>query len=187
MKLFVYDISNSDTSLKIARDRLADHVFGSFFDDEVPPVVKNEHGKPGFAPPNDNIYFNISHSGDLVVMAIGEHPVGVDVERIGRAKDHLKLARRFYYEHENERVLNAENSEEEFYRIWTFREAFSKLIGDGLAIFGKKVIEIDYEGNRVSYEGEPYVFYEYDIKRGYRLTVCVPEAVSKIEIMEMDL
>ena len=179
MDLYVYDNSNSDMSLKSARDRLFDRVFGPFFDGSIPDIIKNEHGKPVFAPPGDNVHFNISHSGDFVVMAVGDHPVGVDVERVGRAKDHMKLAERFYYEHEVLRVKNSDYGEREFYRIWTFREAFSKLVGVGLNLFGRADIRIDYDKNRVTFEGRDYVFFEYDIAEGYFLTVCVPTGVNR--------
>ena len=185
MKLYVFDKSNSDIDLKTARNRLYDHVIKEFFGDARPEIEKNDHGKPLFLSPYENIHFNISHSGDLVVMAIGDAPVGVDVERIGRAKDYMKLAKRFFYDQEYERLLASENSEEEFYRIWTFREAFSKLVGVGLGLFSGQDIHIDYDANRVSYchlkrseesflSGiHDYTFHEYPYP-GYRITLCLP-------------
>ncbi len=167
--------------LKAARAYLYETVIKRTFGEISPATGKNEHGKPSFLPPFDDHYFNISHSGDFVVMAMGDSPVGVDVERTGRTKDFKKLLR-FFYDHEKNRVLKAPDGEDEFYKIWTFREAFSKLVGVGLVLYSHEEITIDYDKNKVSYNDKDYGFYEYDIKTGYRLSLCVPGDIGDFDI-----
>ncbi len=173
--------------LKPAREYLYETVIKRTFGDICPDTVKNEHGKPSFLPPHDDHHFNISHSGDYVVMAMADTEIGVDVERIGRAKDYKKLLR-FFYDHEKNRVLTSPDGENEFYKIWTFREAFSKLAGVGLALFSHEDINIDYDKNRVTFNDKDYVFYEYELKPGYRLTLCVPADIqySDIEVFDIE-
>lgn len=76
---------------------------------------------------------SLSHSGDLVVCAVGEEPLGVDAERIRSAP--LALARRCFTD--AERALLAAAAPEErdrcFWRIWTGKEALAKRGGQGLA------------------------------------------------------
>lgn len=65
-------------------------------------------GKPMLAAPGERLRFNLSHSGELALIAVATaQEVGVDVQRIG--------ARPFAY-----------------YRDWTQREAVAKCLGVGL-------------------------------------------------------
>jgi phosphopantetheinyl transferase len=44
---------------------------------------EGEHGKPRLEGPSKRLEFNLSHSGEIALVAVsGEHPVGVDVERV---------------------------------------------------------------------------------------------------------
>jgi len=44
------------------------------------PLVAADHGKPCLADAQAAVHFNVSHSGDLVLVAFGNLPVGVDIE-----------------------------------------------------------------------------------------------------------
>ena len=172
MRLFAYDIEGSDRDLKQGRMYLYDYVISELFGANVPSTDTGKNGKPIFLPPYDDYHFNISHSGSMVVMGIGKSPLGVDIEHIGRVKNYKRLAERFFYEAERHRIQAADDPEREFYRIWTFREAFSKLVGVGITLYEREEIDIDYEKDSVSYDGRRYVFYEYK-HSGYCFTLCV--------------
>ncbi len=100
-----------------------------------------EHGKP-FATQLD-IHFNISHSGDMVVCAVNDKPVGIDVEQI-RPID-LKVAKRVFNKEElqylfgfsptNKDYVLTENIDilTRFFEIWTAKEATVKCSGLGIA------------------------------------------------------
>lgn len=67
-----------------------------------------DRGKPMLAEPGASLRFNLSHSGELALIAIGEeHEVGVDVQMIG-------------------------SRPADFYAEWTRREAVAKCHGTGL-------------------------------------------------------
>ena len=89
-------------------------------------VEKNEHGKPMM----DGLFFNISHSGDYIAVAIGDSPVGIDVET--KTDPDLKITERFYSEEEQRVVRTAEDPEKEFRRLWTRKEAYVKCTGTGI-------------------------------------------------------
>ena len=118
--------------------------------------------------------FSISHSGDFVAIGFGSGRIGIDVEQVGRAKDFISLLR-FYSEAERQWVLDAADPEDEFYRVWTFREAFSKEEGVGLSLFEKEDAAIDYAKRRVAFNGTEYGFFEYALP-GYHLTACAAAA-----------
>ena len=100
----------------------------------------SEYGKP-FAIGLD-VEFNISHSGDLVVCAVDNKPVGIDIERI-RPMD-LNLIQPICMEKEIEYIL-VDNLRENifckitndsvlsrFFEAWTLKEAYGKLMGTGI-------------------------------------------------------
>ena len=99
-----------------------------------------EHGKP-YAK-NLNIEFNISHSADMVVCVVDNNPVGVDIEKI-RPVD-LNTAKRIFYEEETRYIFGCIPNTEDynhhlnnavlqrFFKLWTKKEAYGKLLGMGL-------------------------------------------------------
>lgn len=80
----------------------------------------DSNGKP-YCKNFPEIHFNISHSGDWVICAICDSPIGVDIEKIGHAD--LQIAKRFFTEYEYRQLLNQEtNRSELFYKLWTLKE-----------------------------------------------------------------
>ena len=80
-------------------------------------------------------FFNISHSGNHVIVAFSDQNVGVDVEAI--KKDRRKIAQRFFTKTEIE-DMNAWKEEgaqiRYFYQLWTLKESYMKAIGDGMTM-----------------------------------------------------
>lgn len=100
----------------------------------------DEHNKP-FA---DNCYVSISHSKDMVAVCKSDKPVGIDIEFMSADRDYQKIAKRFYKGKELE-YLNTHPSATTFYEIWTKKEAYSKISGQGtIEIFeGFDVLSVD--------------------------------------------
>ena len=80
---------------------------------------------------HENIYFNLSHSGKIVLCAISDMEVGVDVEYIDREID-LNIAKHFFYNGEYESIMNCKNSSEEFFKYWVLKESYMKYTGLGM-------------------------------------------------------
>lgn len=92
----------------------------------------SENGKPLA----DNGFVSISHSGDMVAVALSSLPVGVDIEKLGVRFDFNRLASRFFADGELQYFLESP-TEYRFLEIWTKKEAYSKITGRGTAeIFG---------------------------------------------------
>lgn len=94
----------------------------------------NEYGKP-FLKSHPNIQYNISHTDNYVACAITKDiPVGVDVETVKPIE--LDLAERFFTKNEYKYIANCplEQQMQCFYRIWTRKESYVKMIGKGLTI-----------------------------------------------------
>lgn len=94
----------------------------------------NEHDKP-FLKGYSNEYFNISHSGNHVVVVFSERNVGVDVEEMG--KDRRGIAERFFTVREIQQMHACPTQEAQihfFYQLWTLKESYMKAIGKGMTM-----------------------------------------------------
>jgi hypothetical protein len=95
-------------------------------------AAQDRYGSFGVSAPQDDrlaLHFNISHSGELVALAIAHEPVGIDIEEIRVTRDLHRIARRFFSAEEAERV---DADADQFFRIWTAKEAVVKAIGSGV-------------------------------------------------------
>lgn len=98
-------------------------------------IGRTEEGKP-FIKGHEDFYFNLSHSGEMAVIAYGDEPVGIDVEKVRFRAGDEDVAKRFFTENELLYILNGrdydEAAAERFFRVWTRKESYLKLLGYGL-------------------------------------------------------
>ena len=113
-----------------------------------------EGGKPFFAdgPGDDHIEFSVSNSGEYWVCAVSAEPCGIDVQ-VTSGNDWKAIARRWFMPEEQAYVER--EGEEGFYRIWTRREAYGKMTGEGF--FGKIPALADEEGRLAAEVSVPAV------------------------------
>lgn len=83
-------------------------------------------------PIADNCFVSISHSGPAISVCKSDIPVGIDIEKTDRKRNFEEIAKRCFHGAESELYLK-NPSAEKFYEIWTKKEAYSKLLGRGLA------------------------------------------------------
>jgi 4'-phosphopantetheinyl transferase len=100
--------------------------------------VYGPFGKPRLLtqPGRAAVEFNLSHSGDIALLAITRGPaVGVDVEQVLQVSDLQAMARRFFSACENAALneIPPDLRPFAFYCCWTRKEAFLKALGHGLA------------------------------------------------------
>ena len=88
-----------------------------------------ENGKPYLEGGRE---FNISHSGDLVVCAVGENSVGVDTERISRMKASVFNRIASPLEKECAAALQGGELLEYYCTVWIKKESLLKLSGEGI-------------------------------------------------------
>ena len=98
----------------------------------------NEHSKPSIVG-HPEIYFNLSHCKEAVVCVISDQPIGVDVESIREYKE--SLVRYTMNDEEIHEIESSENPAAAFIRLWTMKEATTKLIGTGISNDMKTVID----------------------------------------------
>lgn len=88
-----------------------------------------ENGKPILE--SGEYGFSISYTNDHVYIAIVRHDViGLDVEQINSID--LNVSKEFMSESELVKLEESINKYEYFYKIWTLKEAYLKLLGTGI-------------------------------------------------------
>jgi 4'-phosphopantetheinyl transferase len=95
-----------------------------------------EFGKPALAPPQE-LNFNLSHSGDIALIAIArQHNIGIDVERIRPEMEIESIASRFFSQAEISELMALPPDQREigFFHGWTRKEAYIKAQGSGLSL-----------------------------------------------------
>src|SRR5690606_38644752 len=88
-----------------------------------------------FLPAHPDLHFNLSHSGSIMALAVTRAgPVGVDVERIDASRSMEELVARNFAPGEQAAFLALPEGErtDAFFEIWTRKEAFLKVTGEGL-------------------------------------------------------
>lgn len=110
-------------------------------------VEKTKEGKP-FFPDVPALHFSIAHTDGYAVVAIGDAPCGVDIEKIRLLPE--RVCRRY---------LDGATGEEALYR-WTERESYGKLDGRGFFAEAPK---------------EKVVFCHDTSLPAYLVTVCVKD------------
>ena len=126
----------------------------------------------------NELYFNLSHSGNMAVCAVSESEIGVDIEQIKSAD--FKIAKRIFTESETAFVGD---SNEQFIRLWTLKESYMKYLGKGLSL-SPKDIEIDFVDNVPKHKGVS--FFEYAVD-GCRLSLCGGENVTDTATQTVNL
>ena len=136
-------------------------------------LARTERGKPYF-PNYPSVHFSVSHSGDIFACAFSGEPVGVDIQEYKHRPDEAercrKIAERFFHRDEID-ALDADTVSA-FYNIWTAKEAYVKLTGQG--------IDGDFAEFCI-FDLDEYL-YQTEIS-GCSLSVCTPD-FCEVEIID---
>lgn len=153
-------------------------------------VEKN--GKPCFAS-DIPLNFSISHADPYVILALSDREVGCDVERIRPVS--TDIAGRFFCLEEYEAIMAVSDMTERlhtFFRLWTMKESFLKITGEGFRLSMKR-FSLDLSHTPVTATGdfgaEQYFFHEYeedgknksrgDGFPGFCMTCCTVRSVQR--------
>jgi 4'-phosphopantetheinyl transferase len=141
-----------DTDLRMRQVKLAYHT----------------RGKP-YLVGDDKLHFNLSHAGAYAAAAFADAPVGVDIERVERAKE--KVAERFFCRDEKEELQRClkygrEAWQKRFAFLWTRKESYIKVTGEGMRI------PLDSFSVLGDSSEEGYIYQTFFVPEGYCISVC---------------
>ena len=132
-------------------------------------------------PKSDTIFFNVSHSENLVGIAIADKDVGLDIEYKNKERKE-KLIK--YTCSEEEIKLIKEDSD--FYKLWTSKESLLKCLGTGLVNNIKEVNALPLNG--IKKYGEEFFYSHYIDYIDYSISVTVKgEFDFELELLEEEV
>lgn len=147
-KLYILkDVTSEDLIKKIADD----------YNIKNYKIIKNEYGKPYFE--NNDIYFNISNSDSVVVAAVSDKEIGIDIQKI---KYNEAIVNRTFTESEKQYLNKSSDKKKAFTLIWTMKECYVKKLGIGVGYGLKNVDTINMIDKFKVIEYEDYIITIYE-------------------------
>jgi 4'-phosphopantetheinyl transferase len=133
-----------------------------------------------YKPYLPEINFNISHSGDYVVIAINKENIGIDVELIKNNFDYKPLADVCFTPKERKLITNLTD----FYKFWTRKEAILKASGEGLI---DDLQEIECIAEQVQRQKNTYKLKSMMIDNVHFLSIAHVNSVEQIHFWNLAL
>lgn len=137
-------------------------------------IKYNEFGKPFL---NDDIDFNISHSGNYVVCAIGKKvKLGIDLETVTgidfKDYEHIMTEKEWYKINLSEFPLKS------FFRFWTMKESVIKAEEKGLSL---PVLDINIIDNKATHDNNLWNLTELALNDN--ICTCIATNIKKPNLL----
>lgn len=166
-----------DTQLTLLGKLLFIRGINQVFDKDYTGFNYNKYGKPYAI--DSSCYFNISHSNEYVICAISNvGELGVDIEYINNI-DYLNYRDQMTKEEWRNIIIQGGNN---FFKIWTRKEAVAKAVGKGLYV---PLNEIDVLKSSTVINGKEYHIKTLDIINMYQCAIATefkPKNITEIFI-----
>ncbi len=169
-------IKMSDRLRSLFSDLLARYIVSAQtgLRNEAIQFIYNKYGKP-YVKGRQDCCFNVSYSGNWVVGALDNRPVGIDVEEM-RDMD-LDVSEYLFSFQERRDLKESDDKLGQFFAIWTLKESFSKFVGTGASLPFESISFDIKEAQQitVSLAGKPLqnvYFHFYNMDLGYKLALC---------------
>ncbi|WP_428741193.1 4'-phosphopantetheinyl transferase family protein [Tenacibaculum sp.] len=152
----------------------------SFFNQEIEfqEFFFTKYNKPYFE--NNDVSFNISHSGEMVVvyMTNKEENIGIDIEENHKLK--IEDFKNQMTDYEEGKIFNSKDPLNEFFLYWTQKEAALKAHGNGLLVPLKS---FEIKEGKTLIESDKYYVTEIKLKEGYSCHVASQQKINKEHII----
>ena len=147
----------------------------------MPPleITCGEGGKPAL---KDGPAFSLSHSGERVLCALSDKPVGADLQKLRPYNP--ALVRRFFTAEEEAWLEEQRERDLAFSLLWSLKESYVKFLGSGIA-----ETHLDSFTVRITPEGRAWIDGSnvklwYAVCDGYVMALCsrayaAPETVKE--------
>ena len=149
------------------------------FGDAEPHIKEGVYGKPYLE--HSDRQFNLSHSGDYVVLVQGEEPLGIDIEHC--TEKNLAAASRVYTPQELEWMKEQPLSR--FEHLWTLKESVMKALGKGFQLEPASFEVLDaIRGGSVEVENVKLYTFTKRIE-GYTVSCSAGKPLNSLTIKEI--
>lgn len=155
MKIYEFENAGADNTT-FAHNKLKE-ILKTDFDYTLKELTYNKYKKPYLT--DTNLYFNISHSKNIVAIVVDTQEVGIDIEFYDRYD--IKYINKIFSDKEVEQINDSNNPHKEYSKLWCMKESLLKCIGTGLKVNMKNVLDNKNE----------FVFKIID-KDSYLISIC---------------
>jgi 4'-phosphopantetheinyl transferase len=168
------------------------HILGRYLNQE-PAAVEFRTGKNKkpyvINSAQLNLQYNLSHSGDAILLAVSDSAIGADVEFINYdfgftevLDDNFSIDEVAY--------IKGNESAERFFRIWTRKEALTKATAQGLdcdlrLLPGLDGIHIVDDG--VIASNDDWVISSFNLNDSYTASIASNPFIKKITFIDLDV
>jgi len=158
------------------------------FDIEINvPFKRGCYGKPYI---NQEVHFNLSHSGEFVICAVDNSPVGIDIERI--APINFTQFSNFFSSDELIKIKGFKEKSKAlmmFYSLWVLKESYIKYTGEGF-MFSPENCSFELENNKIVYKNlyreEEQIHFDFlQISEQYKAALCHQKNTKINQICEL--
>ncbi len=147
--------------------------------------AKGQNHKPYLV--NGELQYNVSHSADMVVIAIAKKVVGVDIEFTASDLEIADIISDCFNEEEQGYINCSTQKRLTFYKLWTRKEAILKAIAKGIDADIMHIPCLD----RVHEVAQEYFASDYQLKvrsveltNNYMLSVAFDAVIDNVVLME---
>jgi len=94
--------------------------------------IAGTNKKPEIKSDSNILRFNVSHSAELILIAISDAGIGVDIEQVEASFTYSDILKHSFSEQEIGHIEKAVDSRKHFFRLWTRKEALTKASSKGV-------------------------------------------------------
>lgn len=165
----------------------------AYYTNSTPQNVKISPDLCGKPTSDQNLFFNISHSGDQLLLGFSNSPIGVDIEKEDPRVDAKSVGKGNFSKMEFQILMNARDDQKlsTFFEIWTKKESLIKGIGKGLSI-PLTDFNVTCQGGKVQWDipaeniyGDWYVQI-YKGKQGYTSAFATQNSAVNLSTFYLD-
>lgn len=153
--------------------------------------TQNKHGKPMLLN-TLGLHFNLSHSGDMALLAIGcDYPLGVDLEFFA-ARPYEGIGSHMFSSAENQALKDTPDALKPlaFFHIWAQKEALIKACGLGLSYptqaFDVPALPSTHQAVFDSLHAQTWQMVSFQPRVTCNAALCYHSAVSEIRYIALE-
>jgi len=147
-------------------------------------VEKNK--KPLILNKGKKLHFNISHSGDWILLAVADLEVGADIELVNDAFNYQEVMHD-YFSVEEVGYIEQKLPLERFFQLWTRKEALIKATGKGLIDNIEKLPGLDgihsIESEIIS-STDDWLIDSFKLEQQYIASIAYSPAVREVRFFD---
>jgi 4'-phosphopantetheinyl transferase len=143
-------------------------------------ITFNEYSRPYVE--GVKMDFNITHSSEYVLCAIGENvKIGIDVEKIREIN--LSDFKNVMTDEQWAHIYSSQNAFQSFFRYWTIKESVIKADSRGLTI---PLLDLHVKNNTVHYDNQLWHLRELTMDQDYSIYLASNSSDITLNLCEID-